>query len=166
MIERPNKVHVIPKTAWAIAIVAYLVASTAMMTALIPRSESMALKIALSFGAAAVLAIYILLLAYIYGDAKRRGMRYVMWTLLAIFIPDAIGIILYFILRDPLPATCPQCGASVLSKYTFCSCCGAPVKPICPQCGKPIDIGWSNCGHCGAKLPGIPKRAVSGLTDR
>ena len=31
-----------------------------------------------------------------------------LWTLLAIFIPNAIGIILYFILRDPVPVPCPS----------------------------------------------------------
>jgi hypothetical protein len=160
MMDRRTKAHVIPKTAWAISILVYLVASTAMMTVAIPRSESTVLKVALGFGGAAVLAIYILLLGYIYGDAKRRGMRQVMWTLLAIFIPDAIGIILYFILRDPLPVTCPQCGASVLSKYTFCPNCGTAAKPVCPQCGKPIESSWSNCGHCGAKLAGVPQRAA------
>ena len=39
-------------------------------------------------------SIYILLVGYIYGDARRRGMRPVLWALLAFFIPNAIGIIL------------------------------------------------------------------------
>ncbi len=50
------------------------------------------------------LFVLVLLIGYVYADAKRRGMRYVMWTLLAIFIPNAIGIILYFVMRDPLLA--------------------------------------------------------------
>jgi len=102
----------------------------------------------------------IMFYGYVYGDAKRRGMRHVMWTLLAIFIPNAIGIILYFILRDPLPFICPKCSASVLSRFTFCPSCGTPVKPVCPQCGNRIEIGWSNCGHCGRKLPDVPQRAA------
>ena len=95
----------------------------------------------------------IMLYGYIFGDAKRRGMRYVVWTLLALLIPYAIGIILYFILRDPLPSICPACGTKVLSKHTFCVSCGTRVKPACPQCGKQVESGWSNCGNCGAKLP-------------
>jgi len=102
----------------------------------------------------------IMLVGYVYGDARRRGMRYVMWTLFAIFVPNAIGIILYFILRDPLPSTCSRCSASVSSKFTFCPSCGTPAKPVCPQCGKQVEIGWSNCGHCGAKLPAVPQRAA------
>lgn len=102
----------------------------------------------------------IMFVGYVHGDAKRRGMRYVMWTMLAIFVPYMIGIILYFSLRDPLPSTCPKCSASVLSQLTFCPNCGTTVKPACPQCGKRVETGWSNCGHCGTKLPDIPQRAA------
>jgi hypothetical protein len=57
-----------------------------------------------------ILAGYTLLIGYIYGDARRRGMRYVMWTLLAIFLFNGIGVILYFILREPLQVYCSRCG--------------------------------------------------------
>lgn len=92
---------------------------------------------------------------YIYADAKRRGMRYVMWTLLAIFVPDLIGIILYFILRDPLPAECAKCHTIVLARFAFCPNCGAVTRPVCPQCGKTLDQAWSNCGYCGTKVPAV-----------
>jgi hypothetical protein len=58
------------------------------------------------------LLVFVLLIGYVNGDARRRGMRYVLWTLLAIFIPNAIGIILYFVLRDPLMRVCQQCGTA------------------------------------------------------
>ena len=117
-------------------------------------------RILLPMLAFATFFIYIALNVYVYGDSKRRGMRYVMWTLLAIFIPDAIGIILYFILRDAMPVTCPSCGTSVLSKFTFCPSCGTSVKPTCSHCGKAVDLAWTHCGHCGSTLPGhIPRTA-------
>ena len=59
--------------------------------------------------AGSVAAAYVLLVGYVYGDSRRRGMNHVLWTLLAIFIPNAIGIILYFILREPVPLPCPAC---------------------------------------------------------
>lgn len=93
----------------------------------------LAAKILLPLMAVTVFTSVILLIGYIHADAKRRGMRYVMWTLLAIFIPDAIGIILYFILRDPMPATCPACAAPVLAKFTFCPSCGTAARPTCPM---------------------------------
>ena len=43
-------------------------------------------KLLMILGVGIVPAIYVLLIGYVYADAKRRGMRYVMWTLLAIFI--------------------------------------------------------------------------------
>jgi hypothetical protein len=100
-----------------------------------------------------VVLIYVLLVGFVYGDAKQRGMRYVMWTLLAILIPDAIGIILYFILREKLPTTCPHCSTKVLAKFAFCPNCGTSVKPTCPQCGEAVELRWLNCAHCGTKLP-------------
>jgi predicted RNA-binding Zn-ribbon protein involved in translation (DUF1610 family) len=103
-----------------------------------------------------VLFVMILFYGFVYADAKRRGMRYVMWTLLAIFVPDAIGIILYFILRDPLPVTCPSCQTQVISKFTFCPSCGTSLKPRCPNCGQAAELAWRNCGFCGTKLPDTP----------
>ncbi|MGC1686219.1 MAG: zinc ribbon domain-containing protein [Candidatus Acidiferrales bacterium] len=117
-------------------------------------------RILLPILAFATLFTYIALIGYVYGDSKRRGMRYVMWTLLAIFIPDAIGIILYFILRDAMPIKCPSCGTSVLSKFTFCPSCGTSVKPTCSHCGKAVDLAWTHCAHCGSTLPGhLPRTA-------
>jgi RNA polymerase subunit RPABC4/transcription elongation factor Spt4 len=93
-------------------------------------------------------------------DAKRRGMRYVMWTLLAIFIPDAIGIILYFILRDPLPKPCTGCGAAVKPGFTYCPKCGTEVRPACSSCGKAIEPDWLNCAYCGKKIAVAPTEQV------
>jgi hypothetical protein len=111
-------------------------------------------KLAFSVAAPLIGSAWVLLIGYVNGDAKRRGMRYVMWTLLAMFIPDAIGIILYFVLRDPLPITCPGCGASVKSTFTFCPNCSTPLRPTCPQCGRPMERGWRHCPNCGAAAPG------------
>ncbi len=119
-----------------------------------------AAKVILPLAMAIVVLIYVLLIGFVYGDSKRRGMRYVMWTLLATFLPDAIGIILYFILRDPLPVICPHCSTKVLSKFTFCPSCGTSLKPTCPHCGQAVEPTWSNCGHCGTKLPGPQPRTA------
>src|SRR5271163_4517180 len=117
-------------------------------------------KLLLIFGPGIILAIYVLLIGYVNGDAKRRGMRYVMWTLLAIFIPNAIGIILYFILRDPLMKPCPGCSQVLKSGYTFCPHCGTSLLPTCPNCGRGVELGWANCPQCGTKLPSPTPRAA------
>jgi len=92
------------------------------------------------------------LAGYVNQDARRRGMRYVMWTLLAAFIPNAIGIILYFILRDPLLAPCPSCGTPARQGYAFCQNCGAALARVCPKCRHAVEPGWSHCVSCGATL--------------
>jgi len=99
-----------------------------------------------------VFACYILLLGYIAGDAKRRGMSPVLWVLLGIFVPNAIGIVLYFILRHPLQRTCPNCNASVDAIFAFCSSCGNSLAPACPSCKSAVEPSWSHCSRCGGKL--------------
>jgi len=100
----------------------------------------------------ALLGGYTLLIGYVNGDARRRGMRYVMWTLLAIFLANGIGIILYFILRDPLPVHCTRCGASVNPSHAFCPRCGAGVQPACRACHRILQAGWTHCAWCGNQL--------------
>ena len=95
-----------------------------------------------------------LLVGYVFGDARRRGMNHVLWTLLAIFIPNAIGVILYFILRDPIPVPCPSCGALARKGHAYCAGCGTAVRVACPQCRQPVEPGWRNCARCGAGLAG------------
>jgi double zinc ribbon protein len=115
----------------------------------------------LSLIGALAIAGWVLLIGYVYADARRRGMNAVLWTLLAIFIPSAIGIILYFILRDPLAVPCPGCGTPARKGHAFCASCGAAVRRACPQCRQPVEAAWRNCPSCGAPLvasaaPGLP----------
>jgi hypothetical protein len=77
-----------------------------------------------------VLAAYIMLLGYVYGDARRRGMPAGLWVLLVLLIPNLIGFVVYFILRRSIFAPCQNCGR------------GAEVGQIyCSQCGHKLDIG-------------------------
>ena len=100
----------------------------------------------------AFLGAFVLLVGYVYGDARRRGMNHILWTLLAIFIPNVIGIILYFILRDPVPVPCPSCGVPAQKGHAYCATCGAAVRPACAKCRQPVEAGWRNCASCGAAL--------------
>jgi RNA polymerase subunit RPABC4/transcription elongation factor Spt4 len=107
---------------------------------------------ALIFVAPIPLTLWVLLIGYVNADAKRRGMRYVMWTLLAIFIPNAIGIILYFILRDPRMRACPNCSQLAKPGFAFCPHCGQNMSPACPSCRRAVEPGWRNCPACGTVL--------------
>jgi len=151
---------VIPRTAWVIASVCYVGSAILALTVMIPSDKEMkywpfAGKLAFAFGVFIFVYAWILLNGYVYADAKRRGMRYAMWTWLAALIPNAIGIILYFILRDPLPRPCPGCSTPVKSGFVFCPYCGTAMKPTCPNCGRAVEHGWANCPECGSKLPAV-----------
>jgi hypothetical protein len=99
--------------------------------------------------------VYILILGYIYGDAKRRGMRPVLWLLLGMFIPNAIGVILYFILRQPIQTHCSSCGAANPPGFAFCSSCGAALGRSCPSCKSAVETNWTHCPRCGTHLDSI-----------
>jgi len=109
----------------------------------------------IGIAATVAFAIYILVVGYIAGDARRRGMRPVLWVLLAIFIPNAIGIILYFILREPLLQLCPKCGAGSSAAFAFCSVCGEALAKSCPACRSAVQPNWSHCARCGSALPTV-----------
>ena len=152
-----EEMKVIPVAAWVIAICLYLGFVALAWFIFIPRDEAIkewpGFAMALFAGVIPLfLSVYVLLIGYVNGDARRRGMRYVMWTLLAIFIPNAIGVILYFILRDPLLRYCPSCAASVSSGFAFCSKCGAALAHACPECRSAVQPEWSHCTKCGARL--------------
>ena len=108
-------------------------------------------KVGLLTAAPALLLAYSLLVGFIYVDAKRRCMRHVLWAWLAL-VPYFVGVILYFILRDPLPTRCPTCGTDVPHAFPFCPSCGKSVHPVCSECGKRLQWEWSNCPHCGVRV--------------
>jgi hypothetical protein len=106
----------------------------------------------LALFAGAVAAVFVCFVGYVFADAKRRGMNHVVWTLIAIFVPNAIGIILYFILRDPIALPCPACGTRTQKGHAYCPDCGTPVRPACPSCRQPVEPAWRVCPRCGTPL--------------
>jgi len=160
-----QELRVIPRAAWITGFAIYAAMTIPLFFFVIPSDPEMGKwpewgQALFVFGFCLVVVPIIALIGYVYGDAKRRGMRYVMWTLLAIFIPDAIGVILYFVLRDPMPRPCPGCKAAVKHGFTFCPHCGSAVQPTCPNCGKGVEFGWMNCPHCGTRLPSQTPQAA------
>jgi predicted membrane channel-forming protein YqfA (hemolysin III family) len=100
----------------------------------------------------AVLSAIVLFFGYIGGDARRRGMSPVVWVLVAMLVPYLIGAILYFVVREPLPFNCPQCGRTVNAHFNFCPGCQFNLRPNCPQCRHAIRAGDRFCPHCGFAL--------------
>ncbi len=101
-----------------------------------------------SLGIACLLLFY----GYINRDAKRRGMNSTLWTLLAILVPYLIGVIIYFLVREPLLYSCPECGASVSARFNFCPNCKLDLRPSCPQCKREVRADDKYCPYCAQEL--------------
>jgi RNA polymerase subunit RPABC4/transcription elongation factor Spt4 len=159
-----QEVSIIPRVAWAIAALAYvtLVVIVTLATGHDPKMQTWPPLALVAFRGLMPLVLipYIALIGYVNADSRRRGMRSVMWTLLAIFIPNALGIILYFVLREPLMKSCPNCATLVKHGFAFCPACGAAVGDACPQCKRAVEPGWSHCPSCGAKLGAVSESSA------
>ncbi len=101
-------------------------------------------------GASIGLTAILFLFVYVNRDARRRKMNATAWTLAAIFVPYLIGLIIYFLVREPLPFPCPQCGATVSARFNFCPSCKNNLRPACPECKcevRPDDHFCPNCAY-------------------
>jgi MFS family permease len=119
-------------------------------------------------GVSLVMASLIFLIAYVNRDAKRRGMNSGLWTILAIILLPAwgfIGFVIYFLMREPLPYNCPQCGATVGARFNFCPNCKCNLHPSCPQCKREVVETDKYCPYCayelGAATTSEPARNLS-----
>jgi len=151
-----DRLKSIPSPAWVVAFV--LAVPVTLALALGPMRFDDAMRSWPAIAKAGMLVLpagfmfaYSLLVGFIYADARRRRMRHVMWAWLAV-VPYFLGVILYFIMRDPLPTPCPHCRTEVHQSFAFCPSCGTSVHPTCAQCGKPLQPEWMNCPHCGSHI--------------
>jgi hypothetical protein len=100
-------------------------------------------------------AVFIFLAGYVNRDAKRRGMNSGLWTFLVIILWPAyfaIGFIIYFLMRQPLPYSCPQCATTVAARYNFCPNCKCNLHPSCPQCKREVVETDKYCPYCAQEL--------------
>jgi hypothetical protein len=119
-------------------------------------------------GVSLVLGSIIFLIGYVNRDAKRRGMNPALWTILVIILLPAwgfIGFVVYFLMREPLPYNCPQCGATVGARFNFCPNCKCNLHPSCPQCKREVVETDKFCPYCayelGAATTSEPARNLS-----
>jgi hypothetical protein len=117
------------------------------------------------------LSCWLFMLGYIYRDAKRRGMSPALWTVLVLILSPAylfIGLIIYLLVREPLPYTCPQCSTTVSARFNFCPNCKYNLHPACAKCQHEVSDTDKFCAYCGADL--VPAKAeensVEGIAPR
>ena len=148
------ELKIIPGWAWVLGAIAFLAAQwyfnipLAHETSPPPAWARPLLGILAGIGGVAFLA----LIGYVNRDAKRRGMSPVLWTIVVVIIPNALGFILYFILRQPLRSACPQCGYFTQSGFNYCPHCSCKLSPSCPQCQRVVSASDIYCPYCGSAL--------------
>jgi double zinc ribbon protein len=150
-----DEIRLIPKWSVALAVAIFAAVQATVHLYLVRHDHNLPPRGFLIFWSVAwgtVLGVYTLMVGYVTRDAKRRGMNLALWTPLVIFMPGAIGLVLYFLLRQPLLSTCPQCSASVVPGMNFCPQCRFQLAPTCPQCQRTVRITDSFCGNCGENL--------------
>lgn len=152
-----NEVAIIPPIAWWIALFAWVLLQFILL-GIVPHHTHpndlppMLLWSLLSMVMGVILGVVILMIGYVNVDSKRRGMNSLLWTLLVIFVPKALGFIAYFLLRKPLMIPCPKCATSVGADFRFCPKCGYAVTPICAHCGRSIQRDYACCPYCGKNV--------------
>src|SRR5215475_10246760 len=116
------------------------------------RNAGMLLVAAIGLSIWIPLAAIVFLTGYVYVDAKRRGMNAGLWTFLVlILLPGyiALGFILYFTAREPMPFHCPKCGTMVSARFNFCPGCKYCRHPSCAHCQSEVGDTDKFCPRCG-----------------
>jgi RNA polymerase subunit RPABC4/transcription elongation factor Spt4 len=150
-----EEIRIIPKVMVAVAVLVFL-GMEALLICVAFRHDHhappLAVQVLIATLAGTVLGVLMLLVGYVNRDAKRRGMNYALWTVLVLLIPNAIGYIIYFVVRQPILGKCPQCGATTNPTFNFCPKCKFNLHPACPQCHRAIEVGATFCPYCSAEL--------------
>ena len=149
-----SEIKIVPWWAWALGAVAFVSAQWYFNIALLhhPNPFSAWSRPLLGLLAGIGGTLYLAFIGYINRDSKRRGMSPVLWTLVAILVPNLLGILLYFVLRQPRLQLCPQCGTAVQTAFNFCPHCSCKLSPSCPQCGRVVAAADVYCPYCGTSL--------------
>ncbi len=141
---------------WAYFLAALVVVSMVVLIVVVAgrdhNAPPLAVRWLLGIVGGTLLGCYVVLIGYINKDAGRRSMSRLWWTLIAIFVPNGLGIVLYFILRKPRSVNCPQCDAEVEPGFSFCPRCRNRLQPACPHCQHSVDFGDKFCPYCGGAL--------------
>jgi RNA polymerase subunit RPABC4/transcription elongation factor Spt4 len=146
------EVNIIPVWAWILAIIGFAAMQVVAQVVRQPDAPTSIVRALMGLLVGAVVACYLLLIGYVNRDAPRRGMSPVLWTFVVILIPNALGMVLYFVLRQPIRSACPQCGSFVQSGFNFCPHCSHKLGPSCPKCQHMVTATDVYCPYCGTPL--------------
>lgn len=172
--ERPrftDEIRIIPKWLVGLCISLYLIAILVAIAIIILNPEARpydlrgnvagsilavcGLITAISF----VFSCFLFMLGYVYRDARRRDMNAPLWTLLVFILSPSslfIGLIIYLLVREPLPYPCPRCAKPVGPRFNFCPNCKCDLHPSCPNCKREIAETDTFCPYCATELKQEP----------
>ena len=164
------ELYIIPKWLKILCTILYVVAVAVGMAVMIKapdaRPHDIRDDVALSVlaiigiitGVSLVFAASILMLGYVNRDAKRRGMNSALWTwFVLLMLPTSVGIIgliIYLLVREPLPYPCPRCSTLVGARFNFCPNCKCNLHPSCPNCKREVAETDKFCPYCAQDLTG------------
>jgi RNA polymerase subunit RPABC4/transcription elongation factor Spt4 len=160
-----TEIKIVPGWAWALAGIGFLCMQVVFNVVVAKQHDAPPAPARALLGGLVgiMLGCYMLFVGYVNRDSKRRGMSPAIWTCVALFIPNALGIIVYFVLRQPLRSTCPQCGHFIQSGFNFCPQCNCKLSPNCPQCQRAVSLTDVYCPYCGTGLRNQPAPALSSV---
>jgi RNA polymerase subunit RPABC4/transcription elongation factor Spt4 len=149
-----SEIRIVPAWAWVLAGIGFLAVQYGfnVIIAREPDAPPAWARPLIGFLMGILVAAYLVFVGYVNRDAKRRGMPRILWTCVAAFIPNALGIIIYFVLRQPLRSACPQCGTFVQTEFNFCPQCNYKLSAGCPHCQRAVSPGDVFCPYCGTAL--------------
>ena len=149
-----TEIRIVPSWAWVLAGIVLVAAQWFFNVAVARHTDAPPAWARPLLGLLAGMAAgcYLLFIGYINRDAKRRGMSAILWTLVSILIPNGLGILLYFVLRQPRQSACPQCANAVQPGFNFCPRCNHKLSASCPQCQRPVGVNDLYCSYCGTAL--------------
>jgi len=153
-----TELKIIPQWAWVLAPIGFIGMQFVFNVAVARQADAPPAwaRVLLGLLTGIVLGTFLLFIGYVNRDSKRRGMSPVLWTCVAVLIPNALGIILYFVLRQPLRSACPQCGNAVQIGFNFCPQCNCKLSPNCPQCQHAVGVNDVYCPYCGTSIRSQP----------
>lgn len=158
-----NELKIIPPFAKALAAMGFVIPEIvlAVLSHVPGKVPPFPWWVLIGFAAGAFLAAWVLVIGYINADAGRRGMGRILWTFIAILVPNCLGILLYFLLRKPFLRGCAGCGAMVDPSFQFCQRCGTAMSPTCVHCGRGISHEYICCPYCGKPVKGaVPNVSI------
>ena len=149
-----DEFRIVPRWLKALAIALFVVGQVVaqLVHFFEPRIAPLAACMGFAAGISLLFGLALLLFGYVNRDAERRGMNSTLWTLIAVLVPYLIGLIIYFLVREPLLYVCPECRASVSARFNFCPNCKLNLRPSCPQCKREVRSEDKYCPYCAEEL--------------